>query len=62
MKTYIVILPLVTLSLVSCKKSTRAITMEQKPSTNVNAAVTSINAMKNGLPFINYLGIKVEGC
>lgn len=62
MKIFIIILPLAAHLLFSCKKETKLNVAAQKPSIEVKPFVASINAIKNGEPFINYLGLKLEGC
>lgn len=60
MKIHVIVLSLMALSLSGCNKGTTRIPAETQ-TTNA-ASVTSINGMKNGVPYINYLGEKNQGC
>lgn len=60
MKTNVISLLLLLILAVSCKKNT--ITEKQTDGTDSKIKITSIEGYKNGGPFINYLGTKMEGC
>ncbi len=62
MKTSIITLSLLATFLLSCKEASQTHTTTQSPTTGKTPPVTSINGMKNGAPFINYMGEKSEGC
>jgi|GEM_PF-4296204 len=62
MRTLIVSLAFPALFMLNCKKDTRAHINRPMTETEGIAPVTSIDGIKNGTPFINYLGAKQEGC
>lgn len=59
MKTLIPALVLV-LSLSCQKENTKP--LNPSPAKDYNPAATSIDAMKDGRPFINYMGYTLPGC
>jgi hypothetical protein len=62
MKIIRIIFSLVIILLLSCRKDIRTDPSTRKQSAGEALPVTSINSIKDGKPFINYLGIKMEGC
>jgi len=60
MKTLFILLSLSLLAAVRCADSRK--TVPQIETFSSSPAFTSINGFKNGKPFINYLGTKMEGC